>query len=167
MAKVIGAKKGDNEARQPVIAPDSAQSKTFIKILYGLAEGEVEGLANGNKSIFLEETPLLDANGNLSFSNVKVDFRKGTNDQDYIEGFPAIESETAVGVELKSGSPWVRAFSNIDLDAVRVRLKWGPLRSQNATNGDVSGLTIEYAIDLQTDGGSWNEVLKTKISGLF
>lgn len=164
MAKVIGAKKGDNEARQPVIAPDSAQSKTFIKILYGLAEGEVEGLANGNKSIFLEETPLLDANGNLSFSNVKVDFRKGTNDQDYIEGFPAIESETAVGVELKSGSPWVRAFSNIDLDAVRVRLKWGPLRSQNATNGDVSGLTIEYAIDLQTDGGSWNEVLKTKIS---
>ncbi|HFG4486329.1 TipJ family phage tail tip protein [Acinetobacter baumannii] len=164
MAKVIGAKKGDNEARQPVIAPDSAQSKTFIKILYGLAEGEVEGLANGNKSIFLEETPLLDANGNLSFSNVKVDFRKGTNDQDYIEGFPAIESETAVGVELKSGSPWVRAFSNIDLDAVRVRLKWGPLRSQNATNGDVSGLTIEYAIDIQTDGGSWNEVLKTKIS---
>ncbi|MFX4760366.1 phage tail protein [Acinetobacter baumannii] len=164
MAKVIGAKKGDNKARQPVIAPDSAQSKTFIKILYGLAEGEVEGLANGNQSIFLEETPLQDANGNLSFSNVKVDFRKGTNDQDYIDGFPAIESETAVGVELKSGNPWVRAFSNIDLDAVRIRLKWGPLRSQDATTGDVSGLTIEYAIDLQTDGGSWIEVLKTKIS---
>ncbi|HAV3457686.1 TipJ family phage tail tip protein [Acinetobacter baumannii] len=164
MAKVIGAKKGDNKARQPVIAPDSAQSKTFIKILYGLAEGEVEGLANGNQSIFLEETPLQDANGNLSFSNVKVDFRKGTNDQDYIDGFPAIESETAVGVELKSGIPWVRAFSNIDLDAVRIRLKWGPLRSQDATTGDVSGLTIEYAIDLQTDGGSWIEVLKTKIS---
>ncbi|ETQ16914.1 putative phage tail protein [Acinetobacter baumannii UH12208] len=161
---MIGAKKGDNKARQPVIAPDSAQSKTFIKILYGLAEGEVEGLANGNQSIFLEETPLQDANGNLSFSNVKVDFRKGTNDQDYIDGFPAIESETAVGVELKSGIPWVRAFSNIDLDAVRIRLKWGPLRSQDATTGDVSGLTIEYAIDLQTDGGSWIEVLKTKIS---
>ncbi|MGS4866599.1 TipJ family phage tail tip protein [Acinetobacter baumannii] len=164
MAKVIGAKKGDNKARQPVIAPDSAQSKTFIKILYGLAEGEVEGLANGNQSIYLEETPLQDASGNLSFSNVKVDFRKGTNDQDYIDGFPAIESETAVGVELKSGIPWVRAFSNIDLDAVRIRLKWGPLRSQDATTGDVSGLTIEYAIDLQTDGGSWIEVLKTKIS---
>ncbi len=45
-----------------------------------------------------------------------------------------------------------------------MRLKWGPLRTQNATNGDVSGVTIEYAIDLQTDGGVWTEVLKTKIS---
>jgi predicted phage tail protein len=37
-----------------------------INILYGLAEGEVEGLANGYQSISLEETPLQDANGNLS-----------------------------------------------------------------------------------------------------
>ena len=164
MAIVKGAKKGSSEARQPVIASDSAQSKTYINVLYGLAEGEVEGLANGNQSIYLEETPLQDANGNLSFSNVKVDFRKGTNDQDYIEGFPSVESESAVNVELKSGTPWIRAFNNIDLDAVRIRLKWGPLRKQDATTGDVNGITIEYAIDVQTDGGTWTEVLKTKIT---
>lgn len=164
MAIVKGAKKGNQQARQPVVAPDSAQSKTLINILYGLAEGEVEGLANGYQSISLEETPLQDANGNLNFSNVKVDFRKGTNDQEYIEGFPAVDSESAVDVELKSGTPWVRAFNNIDLDALRIRFKWGPLRKQDATTGDVSGLTIEYAIDLQTDGGTWTEVLKTKIS---
>ncbi len=164
MAIVKGAKKGKDEARQPIIASDSAQSKTYINILYGLAEGEVEGLANGYQSISLEETPLQDANGNLNFSNVKVDFRKGTNDQDYIEGFPSVDSESAVDVELKSGTPWVRAFNNIDLDALRIRFKWGPLRKQDATTGDVSGLTIEYAIDLQTDGGTWTEVLKTKIS---
>lgn len=164
MAIVKGAKKGKDEARQPVIAPDSAQSKTLINILYGLAEGEVEGLANGYQSISLEETPLQDANGNLNFSNVKVDFRKGTNDQEYIEGFPAVDSESAVDVELKSVTPWVRAFNNIDLDALRIRFKWDPLRKQDATTGDVSGLTIEYAIDLQTDGGTWTEVLKTKIS---
>lgn len=164
MAIVKGAKKGKDKARQPVVAPDSAQSKTYIKVLYGLAEGEVEGPANGNQSIFLEETPLQDASGNTTFENVKVDFRNGTNDQDYIDGFPAVDSETAVGVELKSGTPWVRAFNNIDLDAIRIRFKWGPLRSQDATTGDVSGITIDYAIDLQTDGGPWTEVLKTKIS---
>ncbi|ENK5959233.1 TipJ family phage tail tip protein [Acinetobacter baumannii] len=164
MAIVKGAKKGKGEARKPVVAPDSAQSKTYIKILYGLGEGEIEGLANGNQSIFLEGTPLQDANGNLNYSNVKLDFRKGTNDQDYIEGFPSVESETAVDVELKSGAPWVRAFNNIDLDAVRIRLKWGPLRQQDSSTGDVSGITIEYAIDIQTDGGAWTEVLKTKIS---
>ncbi|WP_081033863.1 TipJ family phage tail tip protein [Acinetobacter lactucae] len=164
MNAVVGAKKGSKKQRQPVISPDSAQSKTYIKVLYGLAEGEIEGLANGFQSIYLEETPLQNADGSLNFENVKVDFRNGTNDQEYIEGFPAVESETAIDVELKSETPWVRAFSNLDLDAVRLRLKWGPLRSQNATNGDVSGITIEYAIDIQTDGGIWTEVLKTKIS---
>lgn len=164
MNAVVGAKKGSKKQRQPVISPDSAQSKTFIKVLYGLAEGEIEGLANGLQSIYLEETPLQNADGSLNFENVKVDFRNGTNDQEYIDGFPAVESETAIDVELKSETPWVRAFSNLDLDAVRLRLKWGPLRTQNATNGDVSGVTIEYAIDLQTDGGVWTEVLKTKIS---
>lgn len=164
MNAVVGAKKGSKKQRQPVISPDSAQSKTYIKVLYGLAEGEIEGLANGLQSIYLEETPLQNADGSLNFENVKVDFRNGTNDQEYIEGFPAVESETAIDVELKSETPWVRAFSNLDLDAVRLRLKWGPLRSQNATNGDVSGVTIEYAIDLQIDGGVWTEVLKTKIS---
>ncbi len=164
MNAVVGAKKGSNKQRQPVISPDSAQSKTFIKVLYGLAEGEIEGLANGLQSIYLEETQLQNADGSLNFENVKVDFRNGTNDQEYIEGFPAVESETAINVELKSETPWVRAFSNLDLDAVRLRLKWGPLRSQNATNGDVSGITIEYAVDLQLDGGAWTEVLKTKIS---
>ncbi|MEL1783202.1 host specificity protein J [Acinetobacter baumannii] len=164
MNAVVGAKKGSNKQRQPVISPDSAQSKTFIKVLYGLAEGEIEGLANGLQSIYLEETPLQNADGSLNFENVKVDFRNGTNDQEYIEGFPAVENETAIDVELKSETPWVRAFSNLDLDAVRLRLKWGPLRTQNATNGDVSGVTIEYAIDLQIDGGVWTEVLKTKIS---
>ncbi|HEC0039049.1 host specificity protein J [Acinetobacter baumannii] len=164
MNAVVGAKKGSNKQRQPVISPDSAQSKTFIKILYGLSEGEIEGLANGLQSIYLEETPLQNADGSLNFENVKVDFRNGTNDQEYIDGFPAVESETAINVELKSETPWVRAFSNLDLDAVRLRLKWGPLRSQNATNGDVSGITIEYAIEVQTDGDIWTEVLKTKIS---
>lgn len=164
MNAVVGAKKGSKKQRQPVISPDSAQSKTFIKVLYGLAEGEIEGLANGLQSIYLEETQLQNADGSLNFENVKVDFRNGTNDQEYIEGFPAVESETAIDLELKSETPWVRAFSNLDLDAVRLRLKWGPLRTQNATNGDVSGVTIEYAIDLQTDGGVWTEVLKTKIS---
>ncbi|MGN7602176.1 host specificity protein J [Acinetobacter baumannii] len=161
MNAVVGAKKGSKKQRQPVISPDSAQSKTYIKVLYGLAEGEIEGLANGLQSIYLEETPLQNADGSLNFENVKVDFRNGTNDQEYIEGFPAVESETAIDVELKSETPWVRAFSNLDLDAVRLRLKWGPLRTQNATNGDVSGVTIEYAM---TDGGVWTEVLKTKIS---
>ncbi|WP_394999989.1 phage tail protein [Acinetobacter sp.] len=163
-AVIKGAKAGSGETRKAVIAPDSAQSKTYIKILYGLSEGEVEGLANGLQSVYLEETPLHNPNGGSNFQDIQFDFRHGTNDQTHIEGFPDISSETAINVELVSGTPWVRAISNTDLDAVRVRFKWGPLRQQNADNGDVSGITIRYAIDLQTGGGTWAEVLNTKIS---
>ena len=163
-AVIKGAKAGSGETRKAVIAPDSAQSKTYIKILYGLSEGEVEGLANGLQSVYLEETPLHNPNGGSNFQDIQFDFRHGTNDQTHIEGFPDISSETAINVELVSGTPWVRAISNTNLDAVRVRFKWGPLRQQNANNGDVKGITIQYAIDLQTGGGSWVEVLNTKIS---
>lgn len=163
-AVIKGAKAGSGETRKAVIAPDSAQSKTYIKILYGLSEGEVEGLANGLQSVYLEETPLHNPNGGSNFQDIQFDFRHGTNDQTHIEGFPDISSETAINVELVSGTPWVRAISNTDLNAVRVRFKWGPLRQQNADNGDVKGITIRYAIDLQTGGGTWAEVLNTKIS---
>ncbi|ENZ9379462.1 host specificity protein [Acinetobacter nosocomialis] len=163
-AMVKGAKKGNQQPRQPVIAPDSAQSKTYIKELIGLAEGEVEGLANGYQSILLEDTPLQDENGNKNFENVTVNFRSGTNDQEYIEGFPAVENEIPIDIELKSSTQWVRSFNNLDLDAVRLRLRWGPLRNQDPTTGDVTGYTIEYAVDLQTDGGAWSEVLRAKIS---
>lgn len=163
-AVIKGAKAGEKKARQPKIAPDSAQSKTYIKILYGLSEGEVEGLANGLQSVYLEDTPLQNPDGGWNFEDVQADFRYGSNDQTYIEGFPDISSESAIGVELKSDAPWVRAISNTDLDALNIRFKWGPLRQQNAKNGDVNGYTIKYAIDLQTDGGTWTEVLNTQIS---
>lgn len=161
---IKGAKAGEESARKAVIAADSAQSKTNIKILYGLSEGEVEGLANGLQSVYLEETPLQNPAGGNNFEGVVFDFRYGTNDQAHIEGFPDIVSESAVSVELKSETPWVRAISNTDLDAVNIRFKWGPLRSQNADNGDVNGVLIEYKIDLQTDGGSWVEVLRAAMN---
>lgn len=163
-AAIKGAKKGSGNPRKPVIAPDSAQSKTFIKIKYGMSEGPIKGLAKGYQSIYLDDTPLQGLNDIWNFQNVQVDFRHGTNDQTYIEGFPSVESETGISVELKSDTPWVQAFSNPQLDAVRVRLKWGPVRQTNAENGDISGYTIKYAIDVQTGGGAWTEVVNTQLS---
>lgn len=163
-AVIKGAKAGQGKARKAVIAPDSAQSKSYIKILYGLSEGEIEGLANGLQSVFLEETPLQNPAGGWNFEDVQADFRHGTNDQAHIEGFPDISSESAINVELKSDTPWIRSVSNTDLDALRIRFKWGPLREQNAENGDVKGIVIQYAVDLQTDGGTWTEVLNTQIA---
>ena len=161
---IHGAKKGGGKQRQPIIAPDSAQSKTFISIMYGLGEGEIAGLADGYKSVYLDDTPLQNDDGEFNFAGVKVDFRAGTNDQEYIDGFADVASETAVNVELKHGTPWVKSFNNLDLDALRVRIKWGALRQQNPDNGDVGGVKIDYAIDVKTDNGGWVEALNTSIN---
>lgn len=162
-AVVKGAKSGDKKSRTPVIAADSAQSKTYIKLQYGMSEGEIEGLVDGAKSIFLDDTAILDSNGNDNFSGVTWDFRVGTNDQTYMEGFPEVSNDTDVNVELKTNS-WVRSISNTVINAVRVRLRFGALRTTNATNGDVTGVTIKYAIDVSTDGGAYVTMIDTQIS---
>ncbi|OLF40777.1 host specificity protein J [Psychrobacter sp. Rd 27.2] len=160
---IKGAKKGRDKPRRPSIAKDSVASTSTAKLLYGLAEGEVWGLVDGGKSIRLDGTPLLDDNGNSNFGGVTWDFRHGTNEQDYIKGFPDVSNETGIGVELKSSQPWIKAFTDTQLSAVRVRFKWNRLSKTNPDNGDVTGYKIDYAIDLQTDGGAYQEVLKTKI----
>lgn len=157
---IVGAKKKE---RKPRIAVDSAASISTAKLLYGLAEGEVYGLADGAKSIRLDGTPLVDDNGNGNFNGVRWTFAAGTNDQEHISGFPDVSNEVGIGVELRSSQPWIKAFNDTQLSAVRVRFKWDRLSETNPDNGDVNGYTIKYAIDLQTDGGAYHEIINTKI----
>lgn len=163
MTAIKGAKAGQQKQRKPSIAKDSVASTSTAKLLYGLAEGEILGLVDGGKSIYLDGTPLLDDAGNSNFEGVTWDFRAGTNEQDYIQGFPDVSNETPINVELRSSQPWIKAFTDTQLSAVRVRFKWNRLSKTNSENGDVTGHRIDYAIDLQTDGGVYKEVLKTKI----
>ncbi|MDN5418325.1 MAG: phage tail protein, partial [Acinetobacter sp.] len=162
---VKGAKGGSKNQRQPKVANDTTASKTYARLQYGMSEGEVEGLANGFKSIFLDDTPVENDSGARNFQDVTLDFRSGTNDQAYMEGFESIASETAVGVELKSDTPWVKGITNLNLDAVIVRVRFGALKQQDPSNGDVSGIVIDYSIEVQTDGGSWELMLDTQMSG--
>ena len=159
---VQGHKKGESNPRTPVIAQDSVSSVQTVKILYGLAEGEIAGLANGVESIRLEKTPIK-TNGVDNFKNVSFDFRNGTNDQSHIAGFDSVVNEIGVSVELRHDRPFTRAFTNLQLSAVAVRLKWDRLAQTNKDNGDVSGYRIDYAIDVMTDGGAWIEVLSAKV----
>lgn len=161
--RIRGAKKGQKEPRKPNISKDTAASISTAKLLYGLAEGEIYGLADGAKSIRLDGTPLVDDAGNPNFEGVTWDFRNGSNDQEYIKGFPDVSNETPINVELRSSQPWIKAFNDTQISAVRVRFKWNRLSQTNSENGDVTGYKIDYAIDLQTDGGAYQTVLTTKI----
>ncbi|BBS32757.1 phage tail protein [Enterobacter cloacae] len=154
-------KGGSNQTRTPVEAPDSIQSIATAKVLIALGEGEFAGGLDG-KNIFLGDsssyTPLQNADGSYNFNNVKYEFRSGTQDQDYIQGFPGIENELQVSYELKQAVPYVRAVSNTQHSALRIRLGWPTLLLQK-NNGDKVGTRVEYAIDLSVDGGPYETVV--------
>ncbi|WP_277962052.1 phage tail protein [Pseudomonas sp. RIT-To-2] len=161
--QISGAKGGSGSVKTPVEASDSLRSTNLAKILIAVGEGEFEGTPT-DADIYLDNTPLLDASGNVNFPNVKWEWRHGTVDQPYIPGIPAVENETTVNVELHSETPWVRSISNTQLSAVRVRLAWPALQKQD-DEGNVGGYRIEYAVDIATDGGAYQTVLDEAVDG--
>ncbi|HCL6719383.1 TPA: host specificity protein J [Citrobacter freundii] len=169
MEAITGAKGGSQKQHTPVEQPDSAQSMARCRMLLALGEGEFAGGLDATR-IFLDGTPLGNHDGTMNFENVSWDFRPGTQTQTPIPGFPAVENETTVGVSLTKATPWTRAISNIQIDAVLVRVGIPGLQQQE-NDGDIVGTTVQYHIDLAVDGGAYSTVMtKTvteKLSSLY
>ncbi|QJC74006.1 host specificity protein J [Stenotrophomonas maltophilia] len=162
---ILGAGgKSSTNARTPVETPDSLHSISYAKVLDLISEGEIRGLVAGNQSIYLNEVPIQNSDGSFNFNGVRVETRSGTQDQEYIPGFPSVENEIGVGVELRD-TPVVRAAFGQDLSAVRIRFGVPALQRQNTENGDTEGYAVEYAIDLSTDGGAFSTVLSNAFRG--
>ncbi|MBH3342440.1 phage tail protein [Pseudomonas parafulva] len=152
---IVGAKGGESKPKTPVEAPDTLRSTNIAKILLAVGEGEFDGTP-ADRDIYLDNTPLVDAAGYVNFPGVTWEWRSGSVEQGYIQGIPAVENETSVNVELRSDNPFTRALSNTQLSAIRLRLSWPRLASQDS-NGNTNGYRIEYAIDIATDGGAFVE----------
>ncbi|MDV5514447.1 TipJ family phage tail tip protein [Enterobacter hormaechei] len=169
MQAITGAKGGSQKQHTPVEQPDSAQSMARCRMLLALGEGEFAGGLDATR-IFLDGTPLGNPDGTMNFENVSWDFRPGTQTQTPIPGFPAVENETTVGVSLTKATPWTRALSNTQIDAVLVRIGIPGLQLQE-NDADIVGTTVQYHIDLAVDGGAYSTVMtKTvteKLSSLY
>ncbi len=160
---IKGRKGGSSSSRTPTEQPDDLQSVAKAKILLALGEGELAGGLTA-RDIYLDGTALENADGSQNFSGVAWEFRSGTQAQKYIQGIPGTENEINVGTEVSSTTAWTRTFTNTQLSAVRLRLKWPSLFKQE-DDGDLVGYSVNYAIDLQTDGGTWQTVLNTSVTG--
>ena len=160
---IKGRKGGSSSSRTPTEQPDDLQSVAKAKILLALGEGEFAGGLTA-RDIYLDGTALENADGSQNFSGVAWEFRSGTQAQKYIQGIPGTENEINVGSEVSSSTAWTRTFTNTQLSAVRLRLKWPSLFKQE-DDGDLVGYSVNYAFDLQTDGGTWQTVLNTSVTG--
>lgn len=160
---IHGEKGGSSKPKSPTEASDSLRSTNLAKLLIAVGEGEFDSVPT-DYDIYLDNTPIRDASGNYNFPNVKWDWRPGSVDQTYIPGIPSVENETSLNIELRSDSPWVRSITNTQLSAVRMRLAW-PALQRSDDQGNVGGYRIEYAIDVATDGGAYQQVLVDAVDG--
>lgn len=160
-----GGKGGGGSARVAQEAPDSLRSKAYARVMDLVSEGEIEGLVHGLKSVYLDDTPIQNDDGSYNFTGITLETRWGTQQQSYVPGFSAVENEVVVGVEAKASQAVVRSINDPDVNAVRVKISIPTLTHQDTSNGDLNGTSVNYAIDRQTNGGGFVEVINDTVSG--
>jgi predicted phage tail protein len=159
-----GGKGGGGSQSVPTEADDSLQSTQFATVLDLLSEGEIQGLDNGLKSVFLDNTPVVSSSGANNFTGYTTEFKTGTQAQTYIAGTQGIESETGVNVEATTSSPITRSITDTDVDRVRVTIQLPALQIIE-DDGDIIGHSVNIKFQVQYNGGGFTDVINDTISG--
>ena len=165
--KVSGAGGGGGSSSKPYTpyeAPNTLQAVVKGRILDLVAYGPIFGLADGLKSVYLEDTPVQNADNTFNFDGIKIETREGLPDQDYIPGFAAVENTAEVGTEVLFANPPVRAVSNNDADAVSVTVQLAAL-VQSTDKGDSVNASVTVMIDYRSGTGSWVTAVTDTIIG--
>ncbi|WP_448651770.1 host specificity protein J [Pseudomonas fluorescens] len=159
---VIGSKGGQAKQKQPSIASNSVPSVSTARIVYLWSWGPIVGPVDGLRSVKLNGTAIQAPDGTINYPSAKWQFRHGELNQDRLEGIQESSNEIDVKKELVFGTPWLHTVTNSMIDAVRIRLSWPTLRSQDAS-GNINGVRIGYAVDISTDNGPYVEVLASAV----
>ena len=159
-----GKGSGGASSHTPTEAGNSLFSTSYAKLVDLISEGEIVGLKDGLKSIYVENTPLQNADGTYNFQNVSVYTRNGTQTQDYIPGFDDVANEVSVGVNVLQTSPVIRTISNSAIDAARLTITV-PQLQKFEDNGDINGASVQLQIAVQYNSGGYTTVVDDVISG--
>ena len=167
---IIGAgggfgKSGGGSSRTPSTAPDSLDSRQYANVIDLISEGEIEGLANGFKSIFLNNTVLQNPDDSYNFQDVTIYTRNGTQNQTYIPLGGGVEDEKPVGLTVVKAVPQVRTITDVDVDSVRITIAIPALQKINSTNGDTLGANVRLQIAVQYQGGGYTTKIDDTITG--
>ena len=156
MTSIAGAGGGGKGGggHTPVEAANSLFSTSYAKVVDLISEGEIYGLKDGNKSIYIDNVPLQNANGSYNFKNVTVITRTGTQAQTYIPGFDDVANEVGVGVTVEKATPVVRTITNTSVNAARITITI-PALQKVEDNGDINGTSVRLQIAVQYNGGGF------------
>ena len=158
------SKDGGGGQRTPTEAGDNLNSTQYAQVLDLISEGEIQGLKDGLKSIYLDNTPIQNPDGSYNFQDVSVVTRNGTQTQEFIPGFDAIENEVAVGVTVTVSDPVTRTITKATVNAARVTITV-PALQKIEDNGDINGSAVRINIAVQYNGGGYTTVIDDTIQG--
>lgn len=139
--------KGGGGGHTPVEAKETSRSKQLVKIVEVISDGEIEGLADGMKSVYFDNTPVQNKDGSYNFNNVQLEGRVGSQTQDVIAGFNTSEKEVSVGTQVRKNLPITRTITDSKVSRLRLTIGVQSLFSQ-AENGDTSGAKVELVITI-------------------
>lgn len=139
--------KGGGGGHTPVEAKETSRSKQLVKIIDVISEGEVEGLVDGMKSVYFDNTPVQNKDGSYNFNNVQLEGRVGSQVQDVIAGFNTSEKEVSVGTQVRKNLPITRTVTDNKVSRLRLTIGVQSLFSQSE-NGDTNGTTVELVITI-------------------
>lgn len=160
---ITGSKGGSSKPHTPVEMEDNLISINRIRILLAVSDGEVDPDFS-LKDLYFDDVPVMNHDGSLNFQNVKAEFRPGSQTQDYIQGFTDTASEITVARDLTAATPYIISVTNKNLSAIRIKILM-PRGFTQEDNGDLTGVRVEYAVDMAIDGAEYNEVLHDVIEG--
>lgn len=141
---------GKGKGRAPVEADDTLQSRAMISVLDLLGEGEIGGLVNGARSIFIEDTPLQNPDGTMNFNGVSWVQTTGTQNQQPIAGFSDIETPYPVQSRVRKDTPRTITITNPNADQVRMIVTLPALHITDKKTGDVHGTVVQIQFEIAT-----------------
>lgn len=148
---------GGGKQKQPTVLDDNLKSDERAEIVVGVCEGEIEGPVNGEKSIYLDDVPLKDANGNKNFSDYTLEIYNGEPDQTIKFNQGGSGRPTSVNVEVQHATPIVRLTQSGDIDAIDVKLAIRQLYTGDSS-GNMGNGTLKFKIAYKlTTENDWHE----------
>ncbi|WP_405077592.1 TipJ family phage tail tip protein [Mannheimia haemolytica] len=145
--RIYGAK-GGGGGHTPIEAPETGRSKQIVNIVELLCEGEIEGLVDGFKSIYLDGTQIQNDDDTYNFNNVSGQLNVGTQDQNVLDGYDSSQNEVNVGVEVKKkNGAIVRTVTDERISRLRLTLGVRSLFHQN-NQGDTNTTSVSLKITI-------------------
>ncbi|MGY0155279.1 phage attachment tail tip protein J [Edwardsiella tarda] len=143
--------KGGGGGHTPYEAPDNLRSTQVLSVIDALGEGPIEGPVNGLQSVLINQTPVVDADGNVNAHGVTVVYRVGEQEQTALDGFEESGAETMLNAEVKKSTPITRTITSKELDRLRLTFGVSSLIAGN-DEGDQLETSVNLYIQIQRNG---------------